>query len=171
MAILLNPRLWLALAIAAALAFGGVFCYRAGKANVRVELDNYKLEQAVKTQKAELAARAEETRRESEKQKVIDEARTKTVAAQSAASDAAIAAVGLRQRVAALVAASRSTSHSSAASGSAGKPDQNALDVLSDVLARSDAVSGDLAAYADSLRISGAACERFSDQLRAAAGR
>jgi hypothetical protein len=171
MAILLNPRVWLALALAAALAFGGVFCYRAGKANVRADFDKYKLEQATQTQKAEIAARAEETRRESEKQKVIDEARTETAAAQSAAVDAAAAAVGLRQRVAALVATSRAASHSSAASGGAGKPDQDALDVLSDVLARSDAVSGDLAAYADSLKISGAACERFSDQLRLTAGR
>ena len=104
MAILLNPRIWLDLALAAALAFGGVFCYRAGKANVRADFDKYKLEQAAQTQRAEVAARAEETRRESEKQKVIDEARTQTAAAQSAALDADAAALGLRKRVAALIA-------------------------------------------------------------------
>jgi hypothetical protein len=153
---LLSPKLWIALAIAAAIAFGGVFCYRAGKANVRVELDNYKLQQAVKTQKAELAARAEETRRESEKQKVIDEARTETVAAQSAASDAAIAAVGLRQRVAALVAASRSTSHPSAAIG--GAP-ADPIPVLADVLSRIDEAAGRFATAADNARIAGQACE------------
>ena len=60
MAILLNPRVWLALALAAALAFGGVFCYRAGKANVRADFDKYKLEQAAQTVKAEVAARAKE---------------------------------------------------------------------------------------------------------------
>jgi len=170
MAILLNPRVWLALALAAALAFGGVFCYRAGKANVRADFDKYKIEQAAQTVKAEVAARAEETRRESEKQKVIDEARIQTAAAQSAALDADAAAVGLRKRVAALI-ASRGTSNPSAASGSAGKPSADALDVLSGLLFRTDAVSGELAAYADHLRIAGAACERYSDQLRASVGR
>ena len=60
MAILLNPRVWIALALAAALAFGGAFTYRAGKASVRVEFDKYKLEQAAQTVKAEVAARAKE---------------------------------------------------------------------------------------------------------------
>jgi hypothetical protein len=156
MAILLNPRVWLALALAAAIAFGSVFCYRAGKANVRADFDRYKLEQAVQTQAAEVAARAEETRRESEKQKVIDEARTETAAAQSAASDAAIAAVGLRQRVAALVAASRATSHSSAASGSA---PADPIPVLADVLSRIDEAAGRFATAADNARIAGKACE------------
>jgi hypothetical protein len=60
MAILLNPRIWLALALAAALAFGGVFCYRAGKANVRADFDRYKLEQDAESRKAETEARAKE---------------------------------------------------------------------------------------------------------------
>lgn len=60
MAILLNPRIWLALALAAALAFGGVFCYRAGKANVRADFDKYKIEQSAQAVKAEVAARAKE---------------------------------------------------------------------------------------------------------------
>ena len=101
---LLNPKLWGALIAAALLAFVLAFTYRAGKANVRADFDKYKLEQAAQTVKAEVAARAEETRRESEKQKVIDDARIQTAAAQSAALDADAAALGLRKRVAALIA-------------------------------------------------------------------
>ena len=170
MAILLNPRIWLALALAAALAFGGVFCYRAGKANVRADFDKYKIEQAAQTQRAEVAARVEETRRESEKQKVIDDAKIQTAAAQSAALDADAAALGLRKRIAALI-ASRATGNSSVAGGSSGKPSDDALDVLASVFYRTDSAAGELAAYADQLRIAGAACERFSDQLRAPVGR
>lgn len=57
---LLNPRLWIALGIAAALAFALAFSYRAGKATVRADFDAYKVAQAQATQKAQAEARAKE---------------------------------------------------------------------------------------------------------------
>lgn len=60
MALLLNPRIWIALALAALLASTHFFAYRTGRAAVRVEFDAYKIEQAQLTRTAEAAARARE---------------------------------------------------------------------------------------------------------------
>jgi len=60
MALLLNPRVWAAIAIAAALAFSHFFVYRAGKANVRADFDAYRIAQTIALQKADAANRAKE---------------------------------------------------------------------------------------------------------------
>lgn len=60
MTALLNPRVWLAFAVAAALAFSHFFVYRAGKANVRADFDAYRLAQAAALQKADAAYREKE---------------------------------------------------------------------------------------------------------------
>lgn len=60
MTALLNPRVWLAIGLAAALAFSHFFVYRAGKANVRADFDAYRITQTVALQKAEAANRAKE---------------------------------------------------------------------------------------------------------------
>ena len=46
MTALLSPKTWVALAVAAALAFAGFFLYRAGKATVRADFEAYKAAQA-----------------------------------------------------------------------------------------------------------------------------
>jgi len=60
MTALLSPRVWLAIAIAAALAFSHFFVYRAGKANVRADFDAYRIAQTAALQKADAANRAKE---------------------------------------------------------------------------------------------------------------
>ena len=60
MALLLNPRVWIALVLAGFLAFTHFSAYRAGRAAVRADFDAYKLEQAAATQKAQEEARAKE---------------------------------------------------------------------------------------------------------------
>lgn len=138
---------------------------KAATARAQTALADAKTTAAQAAQKAEADARAEESRREAEKQKVIDEAKTQTAAAQAAARDADAAAVGLRNRLAAYVAAVRkATSNPSAPSGSAAAGDP--IGMLADVLGRADQRAGVLAAYADSARIAGQACERAYDGLQ-----
>lgn len=60
MALLLNWRVWVALAIAAALAFSHFTVYKAGKAVVRADFDAYRLAQTQALQKAEAEYRAKE---------------------------------------------------------------------------------------------------------------
>lgn len=60
MTALLNPRILIALALAAALAFSHFFVYRAGKANVRADFDAYRIEQTQALQQAEAKFRATE---------------------------------------------------------------------------------------------------------------
>lgn len=45
MTALLNPKVWLGIAVALALAFSHFFVYRSGKATVRNEFDAYKIDQ------------------------------------------------------------------------------------------------------------------------------
>lgn len=89
-----------------------------------------------------------------------------TKAAESARNDARAAgavAEQLRQRIAQLSAATHAASNPAAigAGQAAGDP----LDVLADVLGRADQRAGELAAYADTARIAGLACERSYDSL------
>ena len=57
---LLSPRLWLALALAGALAFSHGFAYKSGKANVRVQWDKERAEITAEALKASESARAKE---------------------------------------------------------------------------------------------------------------
>lgn len=60
MTALLNPKVWIAFSLAAALAFSHFFVYRAGKANVRADFDAYRIAQTQALQKAEAESRAKE---------------------------------------------------------------------------------------------------------------
>ena len=60
MTALLNPKVWAAIALAAALAFSHFFVYRSGKAEVRKDFDAYRLAQTQALQKAEALHRAKE---------------------------------------------------------------------------------------------------------------
>lgn len=106
MAYLFDIKTWMAIAIAALTALVGLQQIRvsnakAATASVRAELASDRATYAQAAQKAEQAARAEETRRTAATQKVIQDAKLETSAAQTAANDAVRAADGLRKRVAA----------------------------------------------------------------------
>lgn len=116
---------------------------------------------------AEQEAREEEQRREQRKQEIIDAAEERTELAKASAADAERAAAGLRDRLAAFTSAvRRATKDSQPAQRSEGKQGPDALDVLAAVLQRSDDGAGELAAYADRLRVAGVACEQAYDGLR-----
>ncbi|MCY1224804.1 hypothetical protein D9M72_369780 [compost metagenome] len=60
MTALLSPRAWIAIALAAALAFSHFFVYRSGKASVRADFDAYQIAQTKALQQAEAKFRATE---------------------------------------------------------------------------------------------------------------
>ncbi len=139
-------------------------------AQVREKFATAQKNAAEAAQKAEEDARAEETRREAEKEKVIDEANAQTAVAQAAAASAADAAASLRNRLALYTAAIRkATSDSGSPSASPSKRGADPLDMLAGVLTRADDTAGELAAYADRLRIAGQACESYADGLQSSA--
>jgi hypothetical protein len=171
---LFDLRVWMGIAIAALVALVGVQQARvsnakAATAAVRAELASDRATYAQAAQIAEQTARAEETRREAEKQEVINAARKQTEVAVAAARTADVAAVGLRRQLAAYVAAVRgATSNPGPAGGS--PPADTALDLFADLLQRSDSATGELARFADASRVAGLACERFVDRLQPPAG-
>lgn len=57
MTALMSPKVWAAIALAFVLSLAGFFLYRAGKNTVRVEFDQYKIDQA-ETQRIAAKARA-----------------------------------------------------------------------------------------------------------------
>ncbi|SMG00320.1 DUF2514 family protein [Burkholderia singularis] len=152
-----DPRIWLAVIVAAAM--GSATGYFKGHTDgARVT--------AAAAQKSQLdavtAARAEEQRRTAAQQEIAEDAAKQRDQARADAVAAASAADSLRKQVAVLVA---STRHSASAAGSA--PTDDALDLLADVLGRADARAGDLAKIADERGIAGRQCERDYDALTA----
>lgn len=163
---------WKLVVIAALLALLGVqqvriSSARAELAKVRAEYAEERQKAAEATRKAEQDAREEEQRREQRKQEIIDEAEGRTELARAAAAGAERAAGGLRARLAAFTAAVRgATEDPHPVKRSESKQSADALDVLAGVLARVDDRAGELAVYADRLRIAGVACEAEYDSLR-----
>lgn len=140
-------------------------------AEVKAQIATERANAAEAARKAEQEARAEENRRQAATRKVIDDAQAQAESARADAVAAGAAADSLRQRVAALVAAAhRGTGNPAAGERSKGEPDSAALDVLAGVLGRADSAAGELATYADRLRIAGQACERQYDALTAPQG-
>lgn len=140
-------------------------------ATVQAQIATERANAAEAARKAEQEARAEENRRQAATRKVIDDAQAQAESARADAVAAGAAADSLRQRVAALVAsARRGVGNSAPGERSKGEPDSAALDLLADVFQRADSTSGELATYADRLRIAGQACERQYDALTAPAG-
>jgi ABC-type Na+ efflux pump permease subunit len=165
---LLDIRAWLAIACAAlVLLCAGqqvrVSHAKAATAEARTELANLKTTYAQAAQKAEADARAEETRREAEKQEIVDAARKQSEDAIAAVSRADAAADGLRGQLAKYSAAIRAATNPGAGKG--GPPAAASLDLLVGVLQRSDEATGELARFADDSRIAGLACERSYDAL------
>lgn len=166
---LLDIRAWLAIACAAlVLMVAGqqvrVSHAKAATAAVVAELATTRAQYAQAAQKAEADARAEESRREAEKQEVVDAARKQSEDAIAAVSRADAAADGLRSQLAKYSAAIRSATNPGAGKGS--PPAGAALDLLIGVLQRSDEATGELARFADAAHIAGSACERQYDALK-----
>lgn len=142
--------------------------YAAGAAHVQQQFDAAK-EAAEQKRLADVqAARAEEQRRTNAQAEIANEATKQAAAAAADAVAAGAAADSLRARVARLVAAARASDHPAAAGTGPGQSGGDPLDVLVDVLGRSDKTSGELAGYADRLRVAGLTCERDYDALTVA---
>jgi hypothetical protein len=77
MALLLNWRVWVAIALAAALAFSHFFVYRAGKANVRADFDAYKLAVSETTRKLQAANELRATEQRDQQLKAQNDAKTR----------------------------------------------------------------------------------------------
>ncbi|MBO4120302.1 DUF2514 family protein [Cupriavidus gilardii] len=118
---------------------------------------------AVDQVKATDRARAEEQRRIAAQTEIANAAKQEAELARADARAADAVAGQLRQRIAGLVAASRSGGDSAPTSGGASTGDS--LGVLADVLERADRRAGILAEYADAARIAGQACERAYQAL------
>lgn len=157
---LLNPRVWLAIAIAATLAFTHFFVYRAGKATVRTEFDAYKLAQSEQRILADRAQRTEETRRQAA---VDQEVKNAQPAIAAEARDAAALPDSRLQQPAIRYIRRACPNPTPAAPGApAGDP----IMVFADVLGRIEQRSEDLARLAGERGTAGALCERYADGLQ-----
>lgn len=163
MALLLNPRNLLILALACLLAFTHFFVYLAGKAEKGKELDSYKLSQA---EQRTLADRAREHRNAARQAAVDQEARRaqSQIVALGRDLDTSRAA-GQRLRDAILTALERSGSDSGAAGAGQGKPRGDTARLLAELLERADARAERVGKYADQLAIAAQTCERSYDAL------
>lgn len=164
---LLDPRLWLAVFLGLALAYGGGRWQqsRSDAAIYQAERTATALDAARVQIKAVDAARLEEQRRTMAQMEIANAATKDIAQARADAGAAADAAGQLRQRVDELLAAARSAKDPDPAVNSPSQPGGDPLDVLVDVLGRSDRTSGILAAYADQLKVAGLSCERSYDAL------
>lgn len=152
---LIDPRFWLAVVAAIVLgSAGGYFKgHRDADQSHTVETQAQRIR--------ELAFERDESDRIARQQQGnAENAAKQRDAARDAAVAAGAAAVGLRNQVAELVERAR---HSTAETGS--QATGGALDLLADVLGRSDETSGELAKIADDRGIAGKQCERDYDAL------
>lgn len=132
---------------------------------MQAERTSAALSAAVDQVKAVDRARAEEQRRTAAQTEIANVAKQDADTARADARAAGDAADRLRQRVDQLLAAARAAKDPGTAGGSQSQPSGDPLDVLVDVLGRSDRAAGILAAYADQLKVAGLACERSYDAL------
>lgn len=155
---------WKLVLVGVLLALLGVQTMRLNHAHMqRAQLEAQHAEAA---RKAEADARAEETRRQAIVDKEASDAQARIVQLEADAASARDSAERLRAAVAAAVSGARKGAKP--AEPSPGKPGADTLDVLSLVLARSDADAGELGLYADRLRSAGLACERAYSGLQPA---
>jgi hypothetical protein len=162
----LDPRFWLALAVAAAFAYGGgrfqQYCKDADRhAAKRVEQN---LEAARAQAVAVSGARAEEQRRTRAQQEIASNAQDQLNAARADAVAAADVSRRLRQRVDALL-ASHAAGNPAATCGRA--PDANADALLAELFRSTQERLGTLAQDVDAARTAGLACEQAYSALTA----
>ncbi|WP_061958211.1 DUF2514 family protein [Cupriavidus pauculus] len=164
---LLDPRLWLAVILGLALAYcGGRWQQsRSDAARYQTERTATALDAARAQIKAVDAVRLEEQRRTAAQTEIANVAKQDADTARADARAAGDAADRLRKRVEQLLAAAGSATDTGLAGPSKGQPGGDPLDVLVDVLGRSDRATGIVADYADRLKVAGLACERIYDAL------
>jgi hypothetical protein len=164
---ILDPRLWVVVLVALSLSYGaGRIQQRASDARAfQAERTATALDAARVQIKAVDDARLEEQRRTNQISEIANEATQQAAVARADARAAGAAAERLRARVDQLVAASRAAGDSAVAGASPGQLGGDALDVLVDVLRRTDSAAGQLGEYADKLKIAGLSCERAYDAL------
>lgn len=143
---------WVLIAV---VAWGGWQRWRA--IDAREDFDRAKQAAAAEQAASAAAAAAESSRRLKAVQESADAAHIQAQVDRAAADRARRAGDELRQRLAAVQASGRPGDPSAAGECSAA---WQAVDLLADVLRRADTRAGDLAAYADSARTAGEACER-----------
>lgn len=112
---------------------------------------------------AERAQRTEEQRRTAAVTKEATNAQDQTAALDASLPAARVASDGVRD--AAASAAGRARASACPAAASTRQPGEDPIGLLADVLGRADQRAGELAEYADRLRIAGIACERSYDAL------
>jgi hypothetical protein len=161
--IALALRYWYLLVIAGLLALCGVQQMRI--ANAHAQLAKVQQQYAEASRKAEADARAEETRRQAIVDKEASDAQARIVQLEADAASARDSAERLRAAVSAAVSGARKGAKP--ASGGEGKPGSDALDMLAKLYSESQDRAGEVALYADRLRIAGQACEATYDSLKA----
>ena len=158
---------WKLVLVGLALAISHAFAWRGGGAGAREDLADYKLQQTEQRLLADRAQRVEETRRQAAVDQEAQHAQTRIASLESDLAAARPAADSLHDAAAGT--ARRACSRPQSAAAGAAQPDPGALDLLVDVLTRHDRAAGELAEFADRLRIAGEACERAYDGLQPAA--
>lgn len=164
---LLDPRGWLAAVLALAMAYGAGRWQQSAhdKARFAAERTAAALVAAQARNQAVDAVRAEEQRRTFEQRKIVDDATQQAEAARNDKRAADDVARRLQLRVDELLAAARAAGNPGTPRAGAGQPGGDPLDVLVDVLRGADQAAGEMAGYADQLRVRGLACERAYDSL------
>lgn len=159
---------WRLIAVAAVLALLGLQTVRLADqrtdtATARKDLADYKAAQQEARILADRAQRTEEQRRAAAVAQEASDAQTRISALEDDVRRAGAAADGVRD--AAAGAASRARARACPAATGPGQPGDDPIGLLVDVLGRVDQRAGELAEYADRLRIAGVACERSYDAL------
>lgn len=169
-----NPRVWIALTLAALLAWTHWQAYRQGGASARVELAQAKAQHAAvltdiatKTAKTAEAFRASERAASTAIEKVATDGQDKADRARADAAAARAASGRLHQQLADYRSAVRQAT-ASAGPAAAGAPAEAALDLLSELLARSEDRAGEIAEFADLAHAAGQTCERAHDEVKSA---
>lgn len=161
---------WVKLLVLAALVAAGVAACKARDASIR---EGGREDIRAEWREAVAAAQAEEFRKAERRaalQKEADDQQTAALnRALTAAADARLSRDGLLLDLQRFVAAAGrpAGSHPAPAAGSAGEPGADPLDLLANLFSRADAGAGELASYADRLRVAGERCERAHDALTA----
>ncbi|KWI49284.1 hypothetical protein WM06_21360 [Burkholderia cepacia] len=151
----LDPRIWLAVIVAVVVGSAAGYSkgHRDADQSAKVADQAERIDDLT-------AERDEFSRRLAKQQEIATDAAKERDHAVADAAAADGAAVGLRKQVAALIAGARR-----AGASAGGSATGDALDLLADVLGRTDDRAGELATIADERGIAGRQCERSYDAL------
>lgn len=162
MSLALVLRYWWVAAIAAlALALGA---QTMRLRNAQTAYAEHLADDAIAQAAAANAARAKEQADQAAYDQEAQHARNERKELEAAFAGLATTADGLRDELAEYKRRARAAA-AGAAQRSTSKPSADPLDLLSDLFARADGRAGEMARYADALRLAGASCERSADAL------